>query len=147
MDDLVGEVQNACRRCDAGYRLSRSKGLGRIAALQPKPSADGGAGVRLPRACERRAERDVVAGEKRRAERSDADLEVVEVKIVDEERLAVIGDVGRELVCPFLVGAAGVEQPLSRPQAVDGHARCGGEAIEVGFVDEEQLGRFGYGKA
>lgn len=138
-NNFVGVIQNARRRANAGNRLPRPKGIGRIAASQPQASADCRARIRLPHAGERRAERDVVTVEKRRSERLNAHLEVIEVVIMGEKRLPIAFDIRRKAVGPFLVDATSVKETLPRSQTVKGYACCSGKAVEIGFVDEEQL--------
>lgn len=109
-NNFVGVIQNARRRANAGNHLPRPKGIGRIAASQPQASADCRARIRLPHAGERRVERDVVTVEKRRSERLNAHLEVIEVVTMGEKRLPIAFDIRRKAVGPFLVDATSVKE-------------------------------------
>ena len=147
VDHPVGEVRRRCGGTRIADDVARLHIIGAELAHGVEIAADVGDVVVVPQAADLFLVRvDLgfsigVGCEQVDAHLLHADDEVVGQGIAAVERLAVVGDLGRQRIGVFVVALRGGRDALLRCQVVHGCAGCLGERLPVGFIEHGHLGR------
>ena len=148
VDHPVGEVRRRCGGTRIADDVARLHIIGAELAHGVEIAADVGDVVVVPQAADLflvRVDLGFAVGigcEQVDAHLPHADDEVVGQGIAAVERLAVVGDVGRQRIGVCVITLRGGGDALLRCQAVDGGAGGLGERLPVRFIEHGHLGGF-----